>query len=82
MGVRLPNTPWKFSKVAGIPGKDREQQILQSGIVKRLGEISRLTREEVLASLGSRDDGLSPEEVEERLVRYGENEITQERPPA
>src|SRR5471032_2448322 len=35
-----------------------------------------------LEQLGSSRSGLAPEQVDERLDKYGPNEVTQEKPPA
>jgi len=42
-------------------------------------QFHRMNGDEVLAELGSRREGLSPEEARERLVRHGRNELAEKR---
>ncbi|GAB6283855.1 MAG: magnesium-translocating P-type ATPase [Methanoregula sp.] len=61
--------------------RTREDPGTHPGISQKVIGLSRLSRNEVLASLATRNGGLSEQEAEERLALYGPNEIAEEKLP-
>jgi len=61
--------------------RDKENPGIQPAISQKVIDLSRLSRNEVLASLATREGGLSEQEAEERLALYGPNEIAEEKLP-
>jgi P-type Mg2+ transporter len=62
------------------PGfKEIKTEKNNSRFFQQLSDISRKESSEVLTQLGTSLNGLNPEEVEERIEKYGLNEITHEK---
>ncbi len=60
--------------------EERQAAIDASRFSKRLLAVSRAHSSEAFQLMGSSPEGLTPEEIENRLEQYGENEISHEKP--